>query len=274
MTMSIRRNLADLDRLLDRLGAGEEPEVTGDLAPFLHPAQVARAAFVRSVPSDVAREQLATLRVDRARNVAALPRVRRSPALRLASAFVLAAMLLVIGAGSAIAASSSALPGDPLYGVKRAVERISLAMHRDPVGRSALHLQFADTRLHEVSALVLAGKDPGGLVDDLEAELTGAEEDALHAVALGRDPEALLAHVREMIAKHITVLNGILAKVPDQAKDSIQHAIDNAKNADADVQRGRSNAGNGKTNKPADPGHSGPATPPGKKPTAPSRSHN
>ena len=274
MTMGIRRNPANLDRLLDRLGAGEEPEVTGDLAPFLHPAQVARAAFVRSVPEDVAREQLAALRVERARNVATLPRVRRSPALRLASASVLAAMLLVIGAGSAIAASSSALPGDPLYGVKRAVERISLAMHRDPVGRSALHLQFADTRLHEVSALVLAGKDPAGLVDDLEAELTGAEEDALQAVALGQDSEALLAHVREMIAKHITVLNGILAKVPDQAKDSIQHAIDNAKNADANVQRGRNNAGNGKTNKPADPGHSGPATLPTKKPTASSRSHN
>jgi hypothetical protein len=272
MTMGIRRNSADLDRLLDRFGAGEEPEATGDLAPFLHPAQVARAALVRLVPSEVAREQLAALRVDRARNIATLPRVRRSPALRLASAFVLAAMLLVIGGGSAIAASSSALPGDPLYGVKRAVERISLAMHRDPVGRSALHLQFADNRLHEVSALVLAGKDPQDLLGDLEEELTGAEQDALHAVALGQDSEALLAHVRAMIAKHISVLNGILAKVPDHAKDSIQHAIDNAKNADANVQRGRNDAGNG--NKPADPGQGKPTAPPAKKPPAASRAHN
>lgn len=274
MTMGIRRNSANLDRLLDRIAAGEDPEATGDLAPFLHPAQVARAAFVRSVPFDVAREHLVALRVDRARNVATLPRVRRSPAVRLASAFVLAAMLLVVGGGSAIAASSSALPGDPMYGVKRAVERISLAMHRDPVGRAALHLQFADTRLHEVSALVLAGKDPSELVDDLEGELTGAEQDALHALALGRDSEALLAHVREMIAKHIAVLNGVLAKVPDQAKDSIQHAIDNAENADANVQHRRNNAGQGKSNKPADPGSGKPATPPARKPAAPSRSHS
>jgi uncharacterized protein DUF5667 len=269
MTMGIRRNSADLDRLLDRLGAGEDPEATGDLAPFLHPAQVARASLVRSVPEDVARDHLAGLRADRARSVVTLPRVRRSPAVRLASAFVLAAMLLVIGGGSAIAASSSALPGDPLYGVKRAVERVSLAMHRDPVGRAALHLQFADVRLHEVSALVLAGKDPGSLVDDLEAELTEAEEDALHAVALGHDADALLIHVRAMIAKHITVLRGVLAKVPDPAKDAIQHAIDNAEKAGDNVRHGRGNL-----NRPADPGGSRPTAPPGRNGTAPSRRHN
>jgi hypothetical protein len=269
MTMGIRRNSADLDRLLDRLGAGEEPEATGDLAPFLHPAQVARASFVRSVPDDVAREHLAGLRADRARNVVTLPSVRRNPAVRLASAFVVAAMLLVIGGGSAIAASSSALPGDPLYGVKRTVEQISLAMHRDPAGRAALHLQFADVRLHEVSALVLAGKDPGDLVDDLEAELNGAENDALHALALGQDADALLAHVRAMIAKHITVLNGVLAKVSDQAKDAIQHALDNAQKASDNVQHGR-----GQDNKPATPGSSKPTAPPGKNSTAPSRRHS
>jgi hypothetical protein len=267
MTMGIRRNSANLDRLLDRLGAGEEPEATGDLAPFLHPAQVARAAFVRSVPEDVAREHIAGLRADRARNVVTLPSVRRSPAVRLASAFVLAAMLLVIGGGSAIAASSSALPGDPLYGVKRAVERISLAMHHDHAGRAALHLQFANNRLHEVSALVLAGKDPAELLGDLEAELSGAENDALQALALGQDAEALLDHVRAMIAKHITVLNGVLAKVPDQAKDAIQHAIDNAQNASDNVQHGR-----GQSNKPADPASGRPTAPPAKKSTA--RSHN
>jgi uncharacterized protein DUF5667 len=259
---------ADLDRLLDRLAAGEEPEATGDLAPFLHPARVARAAFVRSVPAEVAREHLAELRADRARNVVAMPVVRRSPLTRLAAVAVLGVMVLVLGAGSAIAASSGALPGDPLYGVKRTVERVSLAMHRDPVGRAALHLQFADTRLHEVSALVLAGKDPDDLIDDLEAELNGAEHDALDAVALGLDAEALLAHVREMIAKHISVLNGVLGKVPDQAKDAIQHAIDNANKAQENVQHGR---GQDNDRKPETPGK--PTDTPAKKPSTPSR-HN
>src|SRR2546427_2218053 len=128
MTMGTRRNPADLDRLLDRLIAGEGPEATGDLAPFLHPAQVARAALIRSLDREVAQAQLAALRMDRARNVVAAPPARRRGA-RVAVAAVLTAMLLVLGAGSAIAASNNALPGDPLYGVKRAVERITLAMH-------------------------------------------------------------------------------------------------------------------------------------------------
>lgn len=268
--MSIRRESADLDRLLDRLMAGGEPEATGDLAPFLHPARVARSAFVRSLPADAARAHLSMLREERARNVVAMPVVRRR-GLRLAAAFVAAAMLLVFGAGSAVAASSDAVPGDPLYGFKRAVERISLAMHRDPVGRAALHLQFADERLDEVAALVVRGQDASGLIDDLEAELNGAEHDALAAVALGRDSEELLAHVRAMIANHIEVLNDVLGRVPDQAKDAIQHAIDNAEKADSNVLHGRKNDGNGTDNKPTDPGDQKPTSPPGKGGNAPSQ---
>jgi uncharacterized protein DUF5667 len=267
MTMGIRRESADLDRLLDRIAAGEEPEATGDLAPFLHPAQVARAAFVRSLPADVARAHLSMLREDRAKNVVAMP-VVRGRGLRLAAAFVAAAVVLVVGAGSAVAASSDAVPGDPLYGVKRAVERISLAMHRDPVGRAALHLQFADERLDEVATLVVSGRDASELIDDLEAELNGAEQDALAAVALGRDAEELLAHVRAMIAKHIEVLNDVLGRVPGQAKDAIQHAIDNAKKADSNVLHGR-NPGTG--NKPSDPGDQKPTAPPGKGGNAPAQ---
>jgi uncharacterized protein DUF5667 len=269
MTMGIRRETADLDRLLDRIAAGEEPEATGDLAPFLHPAQAARAALVRSVPMDVAREHLSTLREDRARDVIALPVARRR-GLRLAAAFVAAAMLLVVGAGSAVAASSDAQPGDPLYGVKRAVERVSLALHRDPVGRAALHLQFAEIRLHEIQLMVSNSEDPVDLVDDLNAELNGAEEDALHAVALGLDSDALLAHVQEMIAKHIAVLNGVLSHAPDQAKDALQNAIDQAQNAKDKVQHGRTqtniNKSKGTSRKPS--------SPPGKPGDAPSQGRN
>ena len=262
--MGTRGNPADLDRLLDRLGAGEEPGATGDLAPFLHPAQVARAALVRSLDREVAAEQLAALRIERARGAVVAPPVRRRGT-RAAVAAVLTALLLVLGAGSAIAASGDALPGDPLYGVKRAVERISLAMHRDPVGRTALHLRFADIRLHEVAVLVAEGKDVSDVVGALEAELEGAEQDALHALALGQDADALLAHVREMIAKHIGVLNTVLGKVPDQAKDAVQRAITNATKAQDNVQQGRINE---KAN-PQPSGHGKPTAPPGKGKGAP-----
>lgn len=237
--MGTRSVRDELDRLLDRLDADQD-EVAGELAPFLHPARAARSVLMRSVPTDVAARHVAALREDRAQNVIVAPVVRRR-GLRVAAVSLAAGMVLVLGAGSAVAASSSALPGDTLYGVKRAVERVSLAMHRDPVGRAALQLRFAEVRLAEVRELLAAGRDTGEAVDGLEDALTGAEEEALHAVALGRDADALLAHVQEMIAKHVAVLTDVLGKVPEQAQDAIQRAIDNAEKAKAKVQKGREN---------------------------------
>src|SRR5438093_2730108 len=142
--MMRNRRREALDRLLDRLvsdtpGAGGEPEATGDLAPLLHPARVARAALVHMTPDGVAAEHLDTLRDDRARNIVVMPPERPRGTRIKRVALVAVAGLLVL-AGGAVAASANTLPGDAIYGVKRAVERISLAMHRDPVGRSALHL--------------------------------------------------------------------------------------------------------------------------------------
>ncbi|MGH2785333.1 MAG: DUF5667 domain-containing protein [Actinomycetota bacterium] len=235
--MGTRRVRDDLDRTLDRLDAADGA-VTGDLAPLLHPARAARRALTHSVPSNVAAEHLAALRSDRASNVVVAPTLRPR-GLRVVAASLAAGMILVLGAGSAIAAAASSLPGDALYGVKRAVERVSLAMHRDPGSRAELQLQFAATRLAEIETLLAAGEDASAAVEGLEEALAGAQEDALHAI--GRDADALLAHVNEMISKHIAVLTDVLGRVPDQAKDAIQRAIDNAEKAKANVQKGKGN---------------------------------
>jgi hypothetical protein len=251
----------DLDRLLDGLSAGEEPVAKGDLAPLLHPARAARATLSRSLPSEVAHDHLAALRTDRASNVVIVPAVRHR-GLRMGAISLVTGIALVLGAGSAVAASASALPGDALYGVKRAAERVSLAMHRDPVGRIALQLQHASIRLSEVEALIAAGGDPSEAIQGLEDALDGAELDALRAIALGKDSDALLAHVQEMISKHISALNEVLAKVPDQAKDAIQKAIDNAEKAKANVQQGKENSEGNRGGGP-------PTTPPGNSGNAP-----
>ena len=255
--MGLRR-ATQLDRFLDRALAGAGPEGSGDLAPLV---RAARASLARSIDAGVAQEHLAALRADRARNVVVVPPARRT-GLRVAAVALVGAIVLTAGAGSAIAASANALPGDPLYGVKRAVERVSLAMHFDHAGRAALHLQFAQKRLDEVEALAAAGKDPGDAAQAFDDELNRAEEDALQAVAVGQDADALLAHVQEMIAKHLDVLNGVLGRVPDQAKDAIQRAIDNARKAEAKVQHGRQQPRD--NNRGGNPDHGRPSTAPGK----------
>jgi hypothetical protein len=64
-----------------------------------------------------------------------------------------AASAVVILGGVGLAGARS-LPGQPFYGVKRGVERVQLAFAGSTEAKGERHLQFAQTRLHEVAALV------------------------------------------------------------------------------------------------------------------------
>ncbi|MGH3343727.1 MAG: DUF5667 domain-containing protein [Carbonactinosporaceae bacterium] len=63
------------------------------------------------------------------------------------------------GAGGIAAASTSALPGDTLYGVKRSVEGMQLSLAGSATGEGNRYLSLADTRLDEVEA-VLSDEGP------------------------------------------------------------------------------------------------------------------
>lgn len=78
---------------------------------------------------------------------------------RLASALVASLVLVVVLGGGAVAASGSALPGDPLYSLKRTVENVRLALTLDSANRSALQDQFDQARRLEANALLDAGRE-------------------------------------------------------------------------------------------------------------------
>lgn len=86
----------------------------------------------------------------------------RPTVLRLASSF-LAVGLLVAGAAQA---SASSLPGEPLYPVKRGIERALLAVA--PTAQEAdLAARFAERRLAEAHALEAAGRSSAPALDAL-----------------------------------------------------------------------------------------------------------
>jgi hypothetical protein len=98
------------------------------------------------------------------------PRRRRTPlvASRRAKGAVLvglAAGTLALSGVSAI--SGDALPGDPLYGVKRSTENARLALAGSDASKGELYLQFARNRLHEARSTGVAR--PGGL-DEMDSE--------------------------------------------------------------------------------------------------------
>lgn len=67
------------------------------------------------------------------------------------------AMAVVAGAGAA-AASTHALPGDSLYGVKRGLESVELSLARSDMSRGRELLEQADSRLSEAESLAAAAE--------------------------------------------------------------------------------------------------------------------
>ena len=80
-------------------------------------------------------------------------RSRRMPARPLALAGALLAAVLVLGGGLTWY-SQRALPGDALYGLKRASESFQLAIASSDSARAGDYLEFAGTRVDEATALV------------------------------------------------------------------------------------------------------------------------
>jgi uncharacterized protein DUF5667 len=240
----------DLDAALDRLVAGQPVDVSGTLDPSLGPlvqtARATRDAFAVELPSDLAARHLAALGVVRPIEQA------RSRRRRIATIVLAAAVGLMLLGGTAVAASGSALPGDLLYPVKRAVEHVDLALHHGASARAKLHLEFARRRLDELSQLLAKRRngesvDIGAAMSAYQDEISNVQ-DAVAADALGQDFQALLASVQTELSKHVSVLTDLQSKVPEQARDAIQNAIARAQTAEQKVMQGRIDHG-----KPATP---------------------
>ncbi|HET7377339.1 MAG TPA: DUF5666 domain-containing protein, partial [Anaerolineae bacterium] len=91
-------------------------------------------------------KQASTLRQSKRRTFGLVP--------RLATTLAALILLSIVASAGAVAASSAARPGDPLYGLKRTVENARLALSPDDNARKALAAQFDQTRIDEIVSLV------------------------------------------------------------------------------------------------------------------------
>ncbi len=150
------------DRILERY-----PQDAAQLRPLLETA--AGLPNLRMEPSEATklrsrREFLA--QADALRR--STPRRSAGFMPRFAMGFLAAAIVAVLLSTGAVAASGSALPGDPLYGLKRTVENVRLGLSSG-AGQKVLTDQFAQRRLDEINQLLSAGR-PG------EVEFSGKIE--------------------------------------------------------------------------------------------------
>ncbi len=145
-------------------------------------------------------------------------------------AYLLIAALLAIGflgttAGVAWA-STGALPGDNLYGVKRSIEEARLALTWTATGDAALLARFADERLNEIEALLAIGR-----VDGIRLSLSGYEDMINRMIEVAqevqhRGKQGSLEELQTSLAQNIHTLESVQAQVPPHAQEAIRNAIE------------------------------------------------
>ena len=161
-----------LSEALQRLSQGaavEEclaayPAHAAELGPLLRTAQAAIAAAAGAAPRPEARrailERLTTSWQERE------ARRRRgwmpwNAPVRRAWAIALVAVLALVFTGwTTTAAAEDSIPGDALYNVKTAQERLVLAVTPSDHRRAQLHARYAEKRTREMVALVRQRHDP------------------------------------------------------------------------------------------------------------------
>jgi hypothetical protein len=151
---------------LDALAQGEPieriltryPQDAAQLRPLLNMA--AGLPALRMEPSEAAKMQA------RQKFLAQADLLRRTPPRktlgflpRFATGFLAAALVAVVLSTSAVASAGSALPGDPLYGLKRTVEEVRLQSASSPTQRQVLEREFEQRRVEEAGELLDAGRE-------------------------------------------------------------------------------------------------------------------
>ncbi|MEU5213991.1 DUF5667 domain-containing protein [Streptomyces sp. NPDC020742] len=171
---------ARLLAVADGLGRLPRPEMAAEVKTVQRAQLVAamEAAFAEGAPSDGVR--VPEQREHRGAHRAAKSIGKLRPRSRLSKGLAAGGLTVGVAAGAfsgVAAASSDALPGDSLYGLKRGMEDFRLGMADDDADRGQMLLDQASTRMMEARRLLERGR-----VADLDHESLGEVRKALSGV--------------------------------------------------------------------------------------------
>lgn len=139
-----------LDECLNRY-----PSLASDLRPLLESALAARVLSQLAVPGNAVTRGRARLLSHAAQmREVNRQRVHLPGVWRLAVASVAVLVVLVFTSNGFIAASANALPGDPLYSVKRTVEDARLRLASNPQEIAQIQEEISKRRVEETESLL------------------------------------------------------------------------------------------------------------------------
>lgn len=143
-----------------------------------------------------------------------------------------AAMLFMVAlAGGGFFASRNALPGDSLYGVKRAAESAGLALVFDDAAKARRHLELASNRLDEIERMARTGQQSSGdaalyrdAIQDFDAA-TGAGSRILLASTDAGGPAAL-GDLKSWASTQSARLSSVRSELPAPAAAGADDSIE------------------------------------------------
>jgi hypothetical protein len=254
MNRAEAKSLEILDQCLSRVQAGAAtihscletyPELREEFEPLLAAALRLRSQLAPSGPNPgfASNAKIRILNQIQAKRKKQITRPRDSHRRRLAfrPAYAILGLIMIFGLlGSGygvINASGEALPGDALYGIKRAVEETRLALTWSAAGDVDLLMQFADKRLEEMNIAFSAGLDS-------TAELALMEYEGMLARLLDlADDESLqneqetVEKIHNGIAHHEEVLKAVLEEAPAAAQAGIERALEKSSHGKAVLEQ-------------------------------------
>jgi hypothetical protein len=228
-----RREAEEFAALLDaeRTPADHELADLVTLARSLAPADHAPSPDFRAA----LRERLVA---EAATRTPTVPAPRSSPDVvaprrRWRKAVVAVALTSVVAGGGAVAASTQALPGDMLYGLKRQVEDVQLALAGSDLSRGREHLEQADARLSEVEALASSSSASeagtrariGSTLGDMERSTALGTVELTDTYRETGDPEPVLLLDR-FVADQRVRLDDLLSVLDPSLRARVQAQLD------------------------------------------------
>ncbi len=199
---------AEFQAIVDSLRAQPPVEARPEFVSTLR-ERLMTAADTLLVPDDEARLTLPARKPARERRIA-----------------VTVGGVAIVGATTSMAlAAQSALPGDTLYPLKRAIENAQTGLNLDEGDRGATLLANATGRLAEVRALSSDGVGEDGAA--IAQTLTVFTEQAVEASDLllsdyaETGNESSIAELRDFTGASMETLADLEAVVPDEARDEL-----------------------------------------------------
>ena len=154
--------------------------------------------------------------------------------------------LALVGASTGLAAAAqTALPGDALYPLKRAIENAQTGLTMGDEAKGATLLSNAEDRLEEATKLSARGEDPDTMaqtLDDFSDQATEAS-DLLLADYAQSGRASSVAELRNFAASSLDSLADLAPQVEGEAHDALIHAASVLTQIDAAAERACSSCG-------------------------------